>query len=129
MNALTTSPGAALGSDSDTLPPKLTLVQFGETPMECRAPELDLSQVMARLIGVAMAVTAGGHYIASVEYHGAVNSVSVDTHRADETCNGPSASWHRLYLDCIGDTISVDEARTTLDTMVEHLESLLEATP
>ncbi len=53
----------------------------------------------------------------------------MDTHRADEACNGPSASWHRLYLNWIGDCISVDEARADLEAMAEHLEQLLEATP
>ncbi len=66
MNALTTSPGAAIGSESDTLPPKLTLVQFGETPMECRAPELGLDEMIARLLRLAIAVTAAVHRLRRV---------------------------------------------------------------
>ncbi len=128
MNMLTTLPGAAIGSESDTLPPKLTLVQLtGEGPVTHQAPDLGLDAMIARLLSLAIRVTAAGHYIASVEYHGAVESVSVDTHLADEPCNGPSASWHRLYLNWIGDCITLAEARAELEAMVAHLEQLLEA--
>ncbi len=138
MNMLTTLPGAAIGSDSDVLAPKLTLEQMAhdigmahrvpEAMLGLRqAPRTEIRQRMAHIMHLAMDVTAAGRYIADAEYHGSVESFSVLTYLADEPCNGPSSIRHYFYLDCIGDRISVDEAHAELEAMIAHLEQLLEA--